>query len=723
MREWLAVWSPGPVRGRVGLWFAFAALACTASLSAGTAAEDMGLLDLAAVLQAAQGVTAERFPNADDVLVDDHILCRYQEDGTALTLDDTVVKILTEKGRQDNRTLTRHFTLPFSRADFLLVQVIKPDGTAVPVDVAAQSRVMVDRSQMGANIYNPDSKVLQVTIPELAIGDLVRYVAREELIKPRVPGTFSEYQVLEYTSPIVHYLYEVDGPRALPLRSIALKAPVGDTVAHSVREAEGRIVQRWEARDVPRMYSEPSMPPLYTVVQRLLISTIPDWEYLSRWYWDLSEPHFQHSEAIRSKVDELIRGVETPEARLRAVFRFVSQEIRYMGITVETEAPGYEPHDVVMTFENRHGVCRDKAALLVVMLRLAGFEAFPVLIHNGPRKDVEVPQPYFNHAIAAVANPDGGYTLMDPTDENTKELFPAYLCNQSYLVARPQGDTLRTSPIVPASENMMHVETHGRIDAQGNLRGESVLDFRGINDNAYRGHFSRLQPGERRRFFEGVVKRLAAGGRLTDLVITPTDMMDTETPLKVRLGFEADAIAVSNGTTTMLPVPRLGTRVGMVNFILGNAGLRERKYPFVNEFACGVEEIFRYELDAGLGRPVSTPAYDPIDTETLGWNSELRVEDGRLTGKGSFAIHTVEFSPDQYLALKETLKTLELYARKQPVFRVGAKDTEGADSILEQSITEIDVQDPHTWTTLRKVRRRILTYKGKKEHAELKWDT
>ena len=76
-----------------------------------------------------------------------------------------------------------------------------------------------------------------------------------------------------------------------------------------------------------------------------------------------------------------------------------------MGLTLEDVSPGYAPHDVHITFDNRYGVCRDKAALLVAMLRIAGFEAYPVLIHVGPKKDEDVPLPYFNHAIAAVAQP------------------------------------------------------------------------------------------------------------------------------------------------------------------------------------------------------------------------------------------------------------------------------------------------------------------------------
>ncbi len=110
-----------------------------------------------------------------------------------------------------------------------------------------------------------------------------------------------------------------------------------------------------------------------------------------------------------------------------------------------------------MTFERKAGICRDKAALLVAMLRIAGFESYPVLIMNGPKKDAEVPQPFFNHAISCVRNPDGTYLLMDATDENTKELCPAYLNDQSYVVASQKGETLHTSPIIPAEQNMVDI--------------------------------------------------------------------------------------------------------------------------------------------------------------------------------------------------------------------------------------------------------------------------
>jgi transglutaminase-like putative cysteine protease len=699
------------------------------------------LLDRAAVIRAARRVTRARFPNADGVLVDNHVRTLYEADGTSRTVDDTYEKVLTEKGKREARTLSFHFTLPYSTIDVPLVEVIKPNGKAVPVDVAGQSRVMVDRSQMGSNIYNPNRKILRVGVPGVAIGDMVHYVSVRRTVKPRVPKTFSDYQVLEYTSPIVRYVFEVAGPKALPLRRIAMRDEIKGAVAFKQWEADGQNHYLWTVRNVPRMYREPSMPALHTVVQRLLVSTIPDWKDISKWYWNLCAPHFETTPAMRRTVKELVRDAKTPQAKTEAVFRYVSQKIRYMGITTEKTAPGYEPHDVQITFEQKYGVCRDKAALLVAMLREAGLPAYPVLIHNGPKKDVDIPQPYFNHAIVAVGNPDGTYRLMDPTDENTKELFPAYLCNQSYLVARAEGETLLTSPIIPAEENLMRIETRGRLDAAGNLTAESVLRFAGINDNAYRGYFSRIKPEERRRFFEMRAKQVAPGAALTAFSITPEDMLDTSQPLMVKMRFAARDVLVTNGKTAMLPVPQWGTRVGIVNFILGRTGLKKRKYPLKTDIACGVQETISVDVADALAAPLALPGYAPIESPEVTWRQALAREGGALTGKSDFRIKVVEFSPKSYLALKAAMKEIEYNQRKMPVFAakpVGAAAPAAkapspapaaADAEVLAEDVAYDIENAHAWTETRTVRKKVLTYAGKKASAELKlsynptWET
>ena len=362
----------------LGIWMLLPGLVVWAQAPATTSSEAaIGLLNMASVRASAADVTQAAYPDADDVLVDDHIVVTYEADGTSVTIDDTVVKVLTEKGRLNNRVLTRYFSASYGSAEFRLVQVIKPNGRTIAVDLASQSQVMTDPSQMHSNIYDPNHKVLQVTVPGLEIDDLLRYVSVSKIHKPRVPNTFSDYQLLEYTSPIKSFTYDIRAPKELPLQNIEIKSPApSGTVMAAKEEVGDRIIYRWVASDIPQIFPEPDMPALYTVAQRLLVSTVKRWEDISQWYWKLCEPRGKHTPAMEAKVAELCEGLADEEAKIRALFRFVSQEIRYVGITVETEAPGYEPHDVALTFENRHGVCRDKAFLLAVMPQLADLRPF-----------------------------------------------------------------------------------------------------------------------------------------------------------------------------------------------------------------------------------------------------------------------------------------------------------------------------------------------------------
>ncbi len=675
-------------------------------------------------------MTAEVYPNADDVVVDEYIHTVYQADGTYQTWDDEYIKVLTEKGKRSHQMLSRHFTLPYGTVEVTELAVIKPDGTVVEVDVAANSRVMVNPGQMSANIYNPNSKILQVSVPGLEIGDTLHIRSFRDTVKASVPDTFSDYTVFEYTAPIKHIRLDIHGPKALPLVNIRLYDAVTNTVSFSETSNRKGNRYRWDVSDVPRMFSEPRMPSLRTVVQRLLVSTIPDWEAISSWYWELSAPHLDAvTPGMKSKVAELIDGVTGRQAKIERIFTFVSQQIRYMGITTETTAPGYEPHDVNITFDNRYGVCRDKAALLVAMLRLADVPAYPVLINAGPRKDEEVPQPYFNHAVVAVGNADGSYILMDPTDENTTQLFPSYLGYMSYLVAHPEGEGLRTSPVVPAAENLLTIKTEGTLDARGTIKLNSRLTFNGINDNAYRSHFTRLKPEERRQFFEGQLKQRVAGATLTGLKISPADMQNTSVPLVVQLNYEAADYPIAGEHHSMLAVPWLGNGMGYANFLLGSTGLDKRTYPLYTRLTAGVEESFTLALDPAIGTVAGTPAAATLSSDGLRYSQAFGVISNRLTATASFMVDAVEFSPASYLELKQLLKDREYEQRKRVVFAHTSAAGQENDIRVRSDDIEVELTDATHWTQRRTLTKQVLTYAGKKDHSELKigfnpaWET
>jgi transglutaminase-like putative cysteine protease len=720
-------------------WFLLALAALTALGDGSTNAYDgerWALVDAGKVMAAAAVITPQAYPDCDAAIVEERSVRVYRADGTGEAQDETFQKVLTEKGRRASRTLGMNFMLPYSTVAVARLEIIKPDGTVVPVDVAANSKESIDQSQMAMNIYDPNSRVLQVNIPKLDIGDVVHSVMRTTTLRAIIPGEFAEETLFEGSSFIRHQTYEVFAPKDRPLQRIALRDPVPGTVQYSARtNADESVTHVWEAADVPRMFDEPGMPPYEMVLQRLYVSTLPDWQAVSKWYWNLSQPHLEATTPeMEQTVSNLTANASTDMEKMKAVFYYVSKKVRYMGITPEKDRPGFEPHDVKLTFERNYGVCRDKAALLVEMLREAGLKAYPVLISVGVKRDAEVPDPGFNHAIVGVELKPGEYVLMDPTDENTRNLLPYYDCDQSFLICRPEGENLLTSPVESPDQNLMRVTTTGTLTASGVLEARSELSFEGVNDDAYRNAFVKMKPDDLRRFFERDLKQVLPGAKLQSLKLTPENLLDMATDIRAELEYTADGLTADGHGKSVLTVPWIGKGVGILNFILRDTGLEKRKYPLQTGATCGLEEHVTLRLGEGFDHVISLPQCPPLEDASLSSRQQYAWTNHTLTATRALKLKGVEFSPSEYLTLKETLKQLDYDARKMPVLALApdvhtraatetaasAPTAVGSDAVILSSDKQIDVTGAHSAVLRVKYAKRILSYNGKKREAELK---
>lgn len=720
-------------------WFAAALLAAPSAFGAASTPYQgpaWAFCDRPQVLKEAAQVTPQRYPNCDSATVDERIVEAYQPDGTAQCQDECFTKVLTEKGRQDNNVLTEGFLLPYFTVRVAELEIIRPDGTSVPVNLAANTSVSIDESQMQENIYDPNSRVLRVNIPGLQVGDIVHSVVRTTTHRPIIPGQFADLFVFEGPQYILHTSYELRSPPGDPLSHAVIRDPVGRTVAATVRrDPDGSVIRDWQVNDVPRMYDEPAMPPYEMVLQRVLVSTTPSWRDVSRWYWRLSAPHLAAvSPAMKTAVDQLTAGAPDALARMQAIFYYVSRNIRYMGVTPEKNRPGFEPHDVDLTFAKKYGVCRDKAALLVEMLRMAGFKAYPVLINVGSKLDQRVPSPDFNHAIVAVDTGPGRYQLMDPTDEHTRDFLPTYDDNQSYLVCRPAGDDLRTSPVTPADENLLRIRTSGALADDGTLQATTTMDFGGVNGDAYRGAFAEMKPDDRRRFFESRLQRVMPGARLLALRITPENLLDESVPLRAEVRFAAGDMAAFGARQAIVTMPWLGRDFGISNYFLKQAGLAERKYPLIIDSTCGVDERVAVKLAPNYREAVALPTSSSGPGGSVTYRRTFAFEDGSLVGSSLLALDTVEYSPQQYLELKRTLKDVQYDQRKEPVLALAgpaaaqpaaaasaaAAAPVSSDAEILSDDQTLSVANERTATLRVHYRKRILTYAGKITESEVK---
>jgi len=280
---------------------------------------------------------------------------------------------------------------------------------------------------------------------------------------------------------------------------------------------------------------------------------------------------------------------------------------------------------------------------------------------------------------------------------------------------------LRTSPVVPPEKNLLTITVDASLDEARLITATAVLSFNGINDTSYRGRLAALKPEERAPYFEERLKQAVGAARLTRLEIRPDNVRDTSAPLSVTLGFEIEN-ALANGTdTALLQIPTLINHFGLFGRVLGDGiGLEKRRYPLNTGFTCGVTETVRLDLSRSGLRTAVLPGYETVNTPELYIRRAVTATNTIITSRADIMLRTVEFSPAQYLTLKQNLKTSERNARKRVILERAGFPSEADLATLSETV-EYTLFDSNNWKEDRTVRQKVLTYAGKKQASDLKF--
>jgi len=190
------------------------------------------------------------------------------------------------------------------------------------------------------------------------------------------------------------------------------------------------------------------------------------------------------SDSIKEQVSRLTQNQNTPEDKIKAIYNFCAQKIRY--VAVEYGQAGYEPHKAADILKNKYGDCKDQAILLVTMLKEAGFNAWPVLIATKEyyNLDREFPNMLFNHCIAAVGL-DDKLVFMDPTAETCPfGDLPADDQGRGVLVIKDSGYDIQATPLYPARHNLIKEVIKVKVNDDESIFTEKNIFTFGIYDQA-----------------------------------------------------------------------------------------------------------------------------------------------------------------------------------------------------------------------------------------------
>jgi len=637
--------------------------------------------EIRAMISAAGG--AKDYDNADLVYVLDEAEVFVKKSGLATTEACQVFKVLTDSGIRQKSVLRWDFDPDTYRVTVNGVRIHRAGGGVEEVDL---SRLVTQPAVQHLIYWGGRQRLL--SLPRLQLGDAVEVrtskigfniaylsdsaegAAREDGadLVPPMPGHWYEVTLFQGLHPIIKKRYTVHMPKDMPIQYEVYNG----SLRSSLWFGEDTLIYTWTAENLSAVKSEPNMVALDDSVPKLVIATLGTWEEKSRWFHNVNEPQFDADDAIRAQVAAITGSLETDDEKIAAVTHWVADNIRYYGTKQGGACEGYTLHESQKTFHDRGGVCKDKAGMLITMLRVLGQEAYPALTMAGSRVE-DIPADQFNHTVTVLREKDGKFRILDPTwVPLCRDLWSAFEHLQGLVYGTPEGQPLTLSPYFDPQSNRREVKAESTISADGALRTRLSFQLDGAACNRFRRYLHGRPVSERRAAFEQALN-IAPNVALEKFKYT--DPYDYSQDTRVEMDVSADGYAAQGEGSAMFRLPLLSHPLNgfFRASYLDRLKLKERKYAI----RFSATRMIRYEETIKLPdgwQIVYTPPPRRIDTPAASLSFEVVPGSEQLTYRFEFALKKAVVSVEDYAGFKKAVDAMYEIADGWVVCSAGGGD-------------------------------------------------
>jgi|GEM_PF-5815047 len=551
--------------------------------------------DLRARLLAAPA-SAEHYPKASAVVLLNQEIVQSFDNGYSTHHVHRMVKILNENGRD------LHGCVQLAHGEN---HRIKKAVTITPG---------------GEHLEPTDIQNNKIAFGSLENGSIIEYQYTYDYFSPLLKGElFRHFVFQEGDAPVLYSQAVLALPQAKRLQTRA----TGD-IEQRREVFQGQSVYRWTARNQEQLFAESRPPAWDEIFAHVKMTTVESWDELGLWENALVKEQLKIDLAIQDRVDTFAAAFPAREDRIRAAYEWVARQIRYLRRD-DQMIFFWKPQRAENVFADGFGVCKDKAALLITMLRAMGIEAdFALLMtRDQGTTDSGLPMPFFNHAIVylppAAGEREGRF--LDPTSEYNPygHLWGAAQGVQTYVCGAQRSQLLAT-PVFPSEANQSRSRESIRLDARGGITVESHERLTG--DHALRLRYMCANPAQRRVFLESNLVGIAPGAELISFDFK--NLENLREPVVLTCNYKAAGFA--------MPLGRRISFKPLYAFKISQefAAHSERHYN-LDLSSRGIERCEQtYEIPEGY-RVASLPESLVFETPYARYECEFRQENRTLT--------------------------------------------------------------------------------------------
>ena len=561
------------------------------------------------------------YPNHDLLIIFDSTDVDMQESGLSFYNTHSLYKILTTEGAKNFNIFKYGYDPLSAYVDIEKVNIYRKDGGIEELDMSK----IYDYPAPARMIYWGAMEKM-IEIGRLEPGDAVEVFLfkkgytyallqdDDDKYIPPMRGHFYDIVPFWSSDPLLLKYYSVTVPKE---KLIQYQFYNGVAESSAILEG-GKMKYTFIKKDILPLKREPRMVNLSDVAPKLLISTSPDWYAKSLWFYKVNEDYgsFNSTPEIDKKVAEILIDAKDEMDSISLLTHWAADEIRYSGISMGP-GEGYTLHSGDMNFTDRCGVCKDKAGMLITMLRSAGFESYPAMTMAGSRIDY-IPADQFNHSVTIVKLKSGQYKILDPTwVPFLRELWSSAEQQQNYLMGVPEGADLMETPISAPENHFFRINGKSEILADGTLTGDFLLTAEGQSDASIRRMFTSNYKSEWEKSVERELLRVAPQAEIIEMDFgKPYKYQSDYIHISVKYKIPNYAI-VTDEEIIFIPFVAANLFKRGMSHMYFDTNLKERKYGFRDRCSRLVElnetiklpkegKLIAFEFDESVGDDIAS---------------------------------------------------------------------------------------------------------------------
>ena len=417
-------------------------------------------------------------------------------------------------------------------------------GQIAAIKVAREVDTITRTTLLNSALYS-DCRDAIVQIPDPSPGDIFGFLVE---VETRFPGLRTDIRVGRGDLPVTRWTYRLHLPAGWASQAAWAESAMSDlTDAPATPGVDGW--QSWARGPIaaeqdkaafapPAAEAAPAFFVRYREPGETPAPALDSWPAVASWYAALDREALADTAGFAALVHELASADVPADERAARLGTWVRSSVGYVQVYLKDGE--IRPHPVGETRRARYGDCKDMAHLCVALFRSAGFQAWPVLTSAGGRGFVrrEIPSPFFEHCITALARPDGSILYFDPTAKSVPfgRLPTALDGAWALVIGKDAVANLVPLPEDRPAENTVRHRGTLRLDA-ANARGEVSSFLSGATAWAWREWLNGIEPARRPDRFREKLARSLPGARISDLAISGLE--EVADSISWRFRFEA----------------------------------------------------------------------------------------------------------------------------------------------------------------------------------------